>query len=627
MADPRSYRPAAGSIPTQPGVYRFLDQADRVIYVGKAKNLRARLANYFGPLPGLHPRTQQMVTTATQVQWTVVGTEVEALGLEYTWIKEFAPRFNVMYRDDKSYPYLAVTMGETYPRVQVMRGDKQRGTRYFGPYTQVWAIRQTVDLLLKVFPVRSCSKSVFRRAQLADRPCLLGYIDKCSAPCVGRISEQDHRQLAQELCDFMAGTGTKQVKELTNQMRQAAAMQDYESAARLRDAAAALEQVMARNVVVLPDDTYADVFALERDALEAAVQVFYVRAGRITGQRGWIVEKTEELSDAALVEQLLGQVYGAADPEIAVDIPRELLVPVLPTNAEDLTTWLTGERGTKVRIRVPQRGDKRALMETVAENAKQALTLHRMKRSADLTTRSQALQELQDALGLDQAPLRIECFDISTTQGTHQMASMVVFEDGLPRTSEYRTYGIRGEHGDGARDDTAAIHEVISRRLAALNDGKSKYQPHLIVVDGGQPQVNAAWTAFQEAGVTDIALCGLAKRLEEVWLPDDDYPLILERGSQGLYLMQRVRDEAHRFAIKAHRRRRSGALTVSVLDEIPGLGTVKGAALVKHFGSVKRIRAAGVEQLRTAPGIGPKLAQTIYDFFHPAPAEDSHEPK
>src|SRR5665647_2693813 len=437
MADPATYRPAPGQIPDSPGVYRFRDEHGRVVYVGKAKSLRSRLSSYFQDIAALHPRTQQMVTTAASVEWTVVGTEVEALALEYSWIKEFDPRFNVKYRDDKSYPYLAVTLGEEFPRVQVMRGAKRPGTRYFGPYAHVWAIRETVDLLLRVFPVRTCSAGVFKRAVQTGRPCLLGYIDKCSAPCVGRISPEDHRAVAEDFCDFMAGQTGRYVRRLEQQMRIAATNLEYEVAARLRDDIAALERATEKNTVVLSDGTDADLFALAGDDLEAAVQVFHIRGGRIRGQRGWIVEKVEEVSRES---------GGAARPERAIAersaVPREVLVPVLPPDVDQVTRWLGALRGARVAVRVPQRGDKKALAETVRRNAEQALTLHRTRRAGDLTTRSRALREIQEALALQEAPLRIECYDISTTQGTHQVGSMVVFEDGLPRTSEYRHFVI-----------------------------------------------------------------------------------------------------------------------------------------------------------------------------------------
>ena len=653
MADPATYRPRPGDIPTSPGVYRFLDPEGRVVYVGKAKNLRARLSSYFQDVANLHQRTQTMLTTASSVQWTVVGTEVEALALEYSWIKEFDPRFNVKYRDDKSYPFLAVTLGEEVPRVQVMRGAKRKGTRYFGPYAHAWAIRETVDLLLRVFPVRTCSAGVYRRAQQQGRPCLLGYIDKCSAPCVGRISVEDHRALAEDFCDFMAGDTARFVRDLTARMQAASEELDFETAARLRDDIAALERATEKNAVVLGDGTDADVFGLVGDELEAAVQVFHVRGGRIRGQRGWIVEKVEDASDAELVEHLLQQVYGAAaeDADAARSVPREVLVPVLPPEPDQVTTWLTGLRGSRVSVRVPQRGDKRELAETVRKNAEQALALHRTRRAGDLTTRSQALQEIQEALELPSAPLRIECYDVSTTMGTHQMASMVVFEDGLARKPEYRTFAVRGSDGQGARDDTAAIYEVLTRRFrrylkerdassdVELDDaeptsgpvdeeGRPKrfsYSPNLVVVDGGAPQVAAAARALADLGIDDVALCGLAKRLEEVWLPGEEFPVILPRASEGLYLMQRIRDEAHRFAIQAHRRRRSRAMTTSALDDVPGLGPVRKAALLKHFGSLKRLRAASVEEIATVPGMGKASAAAVVAALAPREEQPSRD--
>lgn len=657
MADPATYRPAPGEIPDSPGVYRFRDEHGRVIYVGKAKSLRSRLNSYFQDVAGLHQRTQQMVTTAASVQWTVVGTEVEALALEYSWIKEFDPRFNVKYRDDKSYPYLAVTLADKFPRVQVMRGAKRAGTRYFGPYAHAWAIRETVDLLLRVFPVRTCSAGVFKRANQQGRPCLLGYIDKCSAPCVGRISPEDHADLARDFCDFMAGDTAKFTRRLTTRMREAAAELDYEQAARLRDDIAALERATERNAVVLADGTDADIFALVGDELEAAVQVFHVRDGRIRGQRGWVVEKVEDVTDAELVEHLLQQVYGdevlagpgpgAAEVRESRAVPREVLVPVLPPDVPGVQAWLTGLRGSRVEVRVPQRGDKRELAETVRRNAEHALALHRTRRAGDLTTRSQALREIQEALDLPTAPLRIECYDVSHNQGTYQVASMVVFEDGMARKSEYRQFSIRGPEGEGARDDTAAMHEVITRRFRRylaeraesgdmdLGQGmpdedddealrrsgpvdattgrpqRFAYPPNLVVVDGGPPQVAAAAAALAELGIDDVALCGLAKRLEEVWVPGDDYPVILQRSSEGLYLLQRLRDEAHRFAITAHRKRRSKGMTVSALDSVPGLGPARSAALLKQFGSLKRLKAASVEEIMSVPGMGERTAAAV----------------
>jgi excinuclease ABC subunit C len=646
VADPRgpeAYRPAPGEIPESPGVYRFRDQRGRVIYVGKAKSLRQRLNQYFADFASLHPRTQMMLSTAAGVDWTVVGTEVEALQLEYSWIKEYDPRFNIKYRDDKSYPYLAVTMSEEYPRVMVMRGAKRKGTRYFGPYSHAWAIRDTVDTLLRVFPVRTCSAGVFKRSGQIGRPCLLGYIGKCSAPCVKRISAEDHHRLAEDFCDFMAGQTSRFASRLEAEMKQAAREEEFERAARLRDDLRALERAIEKQAVVLGDGTDCDVIALAEDQLEAAVQVFYVRGGRVRGQRGWVLDKIEEVTPAGLVEQFLGQVYAdspAGAEAVNAGIPREVLVPELPPDPATMTQWLSERRGGPVTLRVPRRGDKKALLETVARNAGQSLVLHKTRRASDLTTRSKALSEILQALGLDDAPLRIECYDVSNLQGTHVVASMVVFEDGLARKSEYRRFAIKGTDGT---DDISSIHEVITRRfrrylaerektgeLDTLGDPeagdeqddeaersdvtaqkKFSYPPNLVVVDGGPLQAEAAARALAELGIDDVAVCGLAKRLEEVWLPGEEYPVILPRSSEGLYLLQRVRDEAHRFAIAYHRAKRGKAATASALDDVPGLGPARRKALVKHFGSVRKLSAASVEEITAVPGIGPRLAATI----------------
>ncbi|CAL9410229.1 excinuclease ABC subunit UvrC [Streptomyces sp. MS2A] len=669
MADPSSYRPRPGSIPDSPGVYRFRDEHRRVIYVGKAKSLRQRLANYFQDLAHLHPRTRTMVTTAASVEWTVVSTEVEALQLEYSWIKEYDPRFNVKYRDDKSYPYLAVTMNEEFPRVQVMRGHKKKGVRYFGPYGHAWAIRDTVDLLLRVFPVRTCSTGVFKNAARTGRPCLLGYIGKCSAPCVGRITPDDHWDLADEFCDFMAGRTGTYLRRLERQMADAAEEMEYERAARLRDDIGALKKAMEKSAVVLADATDADLIAVAEDELEAAVQIFHVRGGRVRGQRGWVTDKVEEITTGALVEHALQQLYGEESGDA---VPKEVLVPALPDPVEPVQQWLTERRGSGVSLRIPQRGDKKALMETVQRNAQQALVLHKTKRASDLTTRSRALEEIAEALDLDSAPLRIECYDISHLQGDDVVASMVVFEDGLARKSEYRRFQIKGFEG---QDDVRSMHEVITRRFRRYlaekektgewadgesltdgerhtgdgphtgpgqhpggeagpagrtapddgealthgpalkdDDGRPKrfaYPPQLVVVDGGQPQVAAAQRALDELGIDDIAVCGLAKRLEEVWVPREDDPVVLPRTSEGLYLLQRVRDEAHRFAITYQRTKRAKRFRAGPLDDVPGLGETRKQALIKHFGSVKRLRAATIDQICEVPGIGRKTAETV----------------
>jgi len=637
VPDPSTYRPAPGSIPVEPGVYRFRDPHGRVIYVGKAKSLRSRLTSYFADVTSLHPRTRQMVTTAGSVEWTVVGTEVEALQLEYNWIKEFDPRFNVRYRDDKSYPVLAVTLNEEYPRLFVYRGPRRKGVRYFGPYSHAWAIRETLDLLTRVFPARTCSNGVFKRHKQIDRPCLLGYIDKCSAPCVGRVSAEEHREIVLDFCDFLSGKTDRLARDMEREMNRAAQELNFERAARLRDNISALQRALERQTVVFGDGTDADVVAFADDELEAAVQVFHVRGGRVRGQRGWIVEKTGNPGDSdleGLVEQFLTQFYGdqadlahAADKDAdVVPVPREVLVPVLPRDADGMTSWLTGLRGSRVSLRVPQRGDKKALAETVERNAKESLAQHKLKRAGDLTTRSAALQELQDALGLEQAPLRIECIDISHVQGTDVVASLVVFEDGLSRRSDYRHYSIKEAAGDGRSDDVASIAEVTRRRFARhvqdaqldtaeqAPEGRSRkfaYPPNLFVVDGGAPQVNAAAAELSELGVTDVAVIGLAKRLEEVWVPGEPDPVILPRTSEALYLLQRVRDEAHRFAITFHRSKRSRRMTASVLDGIPGLGEARRAALVSHFGSVAQLKKASVEEITAVPGIGAATAVAV----------------
>ncbi|MFC9621516.1 excinuclease ABC subunit UvrC [Streptomyces sp. NPDC056930] len=672
MADPSSYRPKPGQIPDSPGVYKFRDEHRRVIYVGKAKNLRQRLANYFQDLAALHPRTRTMVTTAASVEWTVVSTEVEALQLEYSWIKEFDPRFNVKYRDDKSYPYLAVTLNEEFPRVQVMRGAKKKGVRYFGPYGHAWAIRETVDLMLRVFPVRTCSAGVFKNAARTGRPCLLGYIGKCSAPCVGRVTPEEHRELAGDFCDFMAGRTGTYIRRLEKDMMAAAEEMEYERAARLRDDVEALKRAMEKSAVVLADATDADLIAVAEDELEAAVQIFHVRGGRVRGQRGWVTDKVENVDTSGLVEHALQQLYGE---ETGDSVPKEVLVPALPEDPDAVSQWLADRRGSHVSLRIPQRGDKKDLMATVQRNAQQALGLHKTKRASDLTTRSRALEEIAGALGLDTAPLRIECFDISHLQGDDVVASMVVFEDGLARKSEYRRFQIKGFEG---QDDVRSMHEVIGRRfkrylqekertgeweetpaptgpvpapqtaLAVLtgpaapavgvdtvpgagstpapdatpdpdaepreDDGRPKrfaYPPQLVVVDGGQPQVAAAKRALDELGIDDIAVCGLAKRLEEVWLPEDDDPVVLPRSSEGLYLLQRVRDEAHRFAITYQRAKRAKRIRSSPLDAVAGLGEARKQALIKHFGSVKKLKQATIDEICEVPGIGRRTAESV----------------
>ncbi|ATY11046.1 excinuclease ABC subunit UvrC [Amycolatopsis sp. AA4] len=654
MADPTTYRPQPGSIPDSPGVYKFRDDAKRVIYVGKAKSLRSRLNSYFADLSGLHPRTRQMVTTAASVEWTVVGTEVEALQLEYNWIKEFDPRFNVRYRDDKSYPVLAVTLNEEFPRLHVYRGARKKGVRYFGPYSHAWAIRETLDLLLRVFPARTCSAGVFRRHGQIGRPCLLGYIDKCSAPCVGRVSADEHRAIVEDFCDFLAGRTDAMMKRLEREMAAASEELEFERAARLRDDLGALRRAMEKQAVVFGDGTDADVVAFAHDELEAAVQVFHVRGGRVRGQRGWVIDKAEEMDVQALVDHFLTQFYGEEsdragrdDLETGPVVPREVLVPELPADAEAVEEWLSGLRGSRVRLRVAQRGDKKALAETVERNAKEAFTQHKLRRAGDLTARSAALQELQDYLALDTAPLRIECIDISHIQGSDVVASLVVFEDGLPRKSEYRKFALREAATEG---DVASIAEVVRRRfyrylketaenaaettetadetgeeagdeaIQPVRAGidpetgrprKFAYPPNLLVVDGAGPQATAAADVLAELGITDIAVVGLAKRLEEVWLPGEPDPMILPRTSDALFLLQRLRDEAHRFAIRYHREKRAKRMQASELDSVPGLGQARRTALIKHFGSVKKLKQARVEEIEAVPGFGRRTAEAV----------------
>ena len=682
MADPTTYRPAPGTIPTEPGVYKFRDENRRVIYVGKAKNLRARLSNYFQDITQLHPRTRQMVLTAASVEWTVVASEVEALQLEYTWIKRFDPRFNVMYRDDKTYPMLAVSVGEAVPRAFFYRGPRRKGVRYFGPYSHAWAVRETLDLLTRVFPMRTCAKGVYNRHERLGRPCLLGYIGKCDAPCIGRVSKAEHRETVNELVSFMNGNTSKVTRELTQRMEEAAENLEFELAARLRDDLGAINKIMEQQAVVFGDGTDADLIAFSSDELEAAVQIFHVRNGRIRGQRGWVVERSgdqaplEPLEEGkpdpglpALMQNFLIQFYSdAADrqkQELEEDaalnrrgvdqeshteehlgnvIPREILVQAMPDEAAEVKSLLEQLRGAQVDLRVPQRGDKRSLMETVEKNAKEQLRQHKLKRVGDITARSAALQDIQEALGMDQVPLRIECTDISHIQGTDVVASLVVFEDGLPRKSDYRRYRIKEAAGDGRSDDVGSIAEVTRRRFKRHNEDKLAnpdeeveestfadekvaeesaeagrrfaYPPQLFIVDGGAPQVAAAQEVFDELGIVDVTLVGLAKRLEEIWVPGDDEPVILPRTSQALFLLQQIRDEAHRFAITYHRQQRSKRMRSSVLDSVPGLGPQRRTDLVKHFGSVKKLKEASVDEIAAVKGFGPKLASVVFEHLH-----------
>jgi excinuclease ABC subunit C len=634
MSETVSWRPKAGEIPTQPGVYRFRDADGRVLYVGKANSLRARLSNYFQPLRSLHERTRRMVLSAASVEWTVVGSEFEALQLEYTWIKEFDPPFNVKFRDDKSYPYLAITLGEPVPRVLVTRNKNLKGARYFGPYTKVWAIRETVDLMLKAFPMRSCSDATYKRAEQTGRPCLLGDIGKCAAPCVGRISKEDHKSIAVDFASFMGGNDTRYTADVQKKMMAASQEMDYESAARYRDQLGALEAALSKSSVVLRDEVDADIFGIAHDELAAAVQQFIVRGGRIRGVRSWVVDKELDVGLPELVDTVLQNAYDDQEP------PREVLVPALPEDTAELELWLSTKRESpgRVSLRVAQRGDKAALALTVSTNARNALMLYKTRRSGDFVARSQALADIQEALGMTDAPLRMECYDVSHLSGTNIVASMVVFEDGLPRKDQYRRFSIAD-----SSDDTESIYQTLMRRLAhldeepdageaaeaaialstdativvggddvALERKRFAYRPNLIIVDGGQPQVAAAQRALDDSGVTGIQLCGIAKRLEEIWLPDSDYPVILPRNSDSLFMFQRIRDEAHRFAITYQRQKRKSDIT-SRLAEIPGLGPNRVSLLLKHFGSVTRLRAADVAAITEVKGIGTALAQQIVD--------------
>jgi excinuclease ABC subunit C len=617
MAQELSFRPKTGEIPTNPGVYRWLDANGRVLYVGKAKNLRARLSNYFGPLDSLHERTRRMVTSAADVQWTIVKTEYEALQLEFTWIKEFDPPFNVRFKDDKSYPYLAVSVGEAVPRAFITRNRELKGVKYFGPYTQAWAVRETLDTLLKVYPVRSCTKGVFQRAQSSNRACLLGDIGKCAAPCVARVSNQEHKAIAKQFVDFMAGGDLKHVGLLRQKMQSASDSQQYELAAQYRDDVEALETVLEKSTVVFSDQTDADVFGIADDELAAAVSMFVVRGGRIRGVRGWVIDKELERDLGELVEYVLQNVYAPIDGAEPQEIPKEVIVPVMPEDAPEVSQWLSNLRNKKVDLHVAQRGDKAALAGTALTNAKHALMLYKTRRSADFTARADALAGIQKALHLSEAPLRIECFDVSHLSGTNVVASMVVFEDGLPKKDHYRRFSI-----ENTTDDTESIYQVLTRRLKYLKSpetetdidtpavNKFAYRPSLLIVDGGLPQVNAAQRAIDDSGISGLTVVGLAKRLEEVWTPKSDFPIILPRATDELFLLQRIRDEAHRFAITYQRQKRSSSIASS-LGEISGLGEKRVSALLKRFGSAKRLKLATADEISEVAGIGPILAQEI----------------
>lgn len=624
-----AYKPKPGEIPTNPGVYRFRDADGRVLYVGKAKNLRARLSNYFAPLHTLHERTRRMVITAASVEWTVVASDVDSLQLEYMWIKEFDPPFNVRYRDDKSYPFMAITLADEAPRVIVTRNRRIRGAKYFGPYPKVWAVHDTIDLMIKVFPIRTCSDSSYKKAMASGRPCFPGQIGRCGGPCSMKVTIEEHRAIVEDFVAFMAGGDQRFKKELTARMREASAAMDYEAAAVYRDRLQAIDAVLNKSALVLAADTDADLFGIAEDELAAAVQHFVIRGGRVRGVRATTIEKELDITGGDLVDQVLQRTYGNAE---GPEIPRQVLVPELPDDAADLEEWLRERRGKSVTIQVAQRGRKAELMKTASLNAQQALLLHKTRRTSDYVARTQALTDLQEALDLAEAPLRIECFDVSHLGGTNVVASMVVFEDGLPRKDQYRSFKV-----EETTDDTDSLYQVLTRRLAYLDrpeenepemveptaDGevvterrrtRFAYRPQLLVVDGGKPQVEAAARALRDAGHEEIALCGIAKRLEEVWLPGEEYPVILPRTSESLYLLQRLRDEAHRFAITHQRRRRRRDIS-SVLAEVPGLGEARIKALLRHFGSVSALKKATPDEIAELPGVGPKLAASIHSHL------------
>jgi excinuclease ABC subunit C len=620
-SDAISWRPKPSEIPTQPGVYRFRDASGRVLYVGKAINLRSRLGNYFQPLRSLHERTRHMVLSASSVEWTTVASDFEALQLEYTWIKEFVPPYNVKFRDDKSYPFMAITMADEAPRVMVTRNHRIPGARYFGPYPKMWAVRETIDLMVKAFPMRTCSDSSYARAMASGRSCFPGQIGRCGGPCSQKVTIEEHRAIVEQFVAFMASHDRGVITKLVREMKRASDAMHYEEAAKLRDRVNALENVLEKSAVVLPDGVDTDVFGIEHDELAAAVQQFVVRGGRVRGVRSWVVDKELDVPLGELVESVLESAYEDSPP------PHEIIVPALPDDAAVLETWLAGmrPRGGGVALRTARRGDKAKVLEMATLNAKQALALYKTRRSSDYVSRSNALNDIQDALGLDEAPLRMECYDVSHLGGTNIVASMVVFEDALPLKSAYRKFGI-----PEYVDDTEAIYQVLSRRLARLEEDETvvepvdaddglplapkrkrfAYRPGLIIVDGGQPQVEAAQRALDDAGVSDIPICGLAKRLEEIWQPGADFPVILPRNSEALFLFQRIRDEAHRFAITFQRQKRKTDIA-SVLAEIPGLGPARVKVLLKHFGSVTRLKAAAPAEIGDVKGVGPVLAAAI----------------
>ena len=616
MADPQSYRPS--NLPSDPGVYRFFDKNEKVIYVGKAKNIKNRLNTYFGN--NLQIKTRRMVNTAVRVDWTLVKTEVEALQLEFTWIKQYSPDFNVQFKDDKSYPHLAIDLKSEFPRLFISRSKKIPGVRYFGPYSHAWALRSTFETLIKIYPVRTCSESNFASAVRSKRQCLLGDIGKCAAPCVNWVTQEEHKKLANDLVNFLEKSPEEISVRIEKEMQEASQAQEYEKAGKLRDQLEAINKAYESTDRFLNENIDADVLAIHEEITHASLSQFNIVAGRITGSRSWVIDRANLLEDESIISAMLGKIYAESKP------PPEVLVDQLPQDSDLLQQWLTEQRGKSVNLIQPARGEKLELVQTVKRNANQALIQYLSKRANDAAVSGSALAEIAEQLELAELPLRIECFDISNIQGTSMVASMVVFEDGQPKKSDYRRFSI---DDDAGFDDTRAMHHVITRRFKRYLDEKDidvaeataqggsrpkfAYPPQLVVVDGGKPQVNAAAKALRELGITDIALCGLAKRLEEVWLPNNSEPIIFPRHSEALYLLQKVRDEAHRFAINFHRSKRSKVMLESLLDQISGLGEVRRKSLLTHFGSVTALKSATLSELSAVPGIGEKMAKTIID--------------
>lgn len=619
-------RPPAGSIPDTPGSYQFKDGEGRIIYVGKAKSLRSRLSNYFAPPATLPMRTRQMVTAAQSVEWIEVRNEVEALFLEFNLIKTHRPRFNIRLKDDKSFPYLAVTLDEEWPRAMVMRGKKRKGVRYFGPYAHAYAIRETLDLLLRTFPIRTCTNAKFDRHHKLGRPCLYAHIEKCAAPCVDDITKEEYDALVADLIAFLDGDSAPVVDRLEQQMLVASGELEFERAARLRDQLLSVRKAIERQQMVGTRSEDLDVIGLVDDPLEASVQVFFVRKGRVVGRKAVIVDKVEDLEGPALVARLLELLYGDSSPD---DVPKEVLVPTEPEERALYEEFLSELRGSRVRVRVPQRGDKRELLATVAANAQEAMLRHKLRRASDHNARARALTSLQEALDLPEAPLRIECFDISNLQGTEIVGSMVVTEDGLAKRSEYRRFKVRAQDG---QDDFAAMEEVLTRRfrnyLRERDEGaragkRFAYPPNLLLIDGGKGQLNVAVRVLEDLGLEEIAVAGLAKRFEEVYLPGRPDPIRIPRDSEALYLLQNVRDEAHRFAITYHRQLRAKKLTRSILDDVPGLGSTRRTRLLKQFGSVKQLRELTEAEIVAITWLPEAVGRALFAHLHgePLPAK------